>query len=114
MDPLERVLRPIVEGQLRGFLKEHPEVLTAVTWYKGKTADPTVTFVGSVAKRIIRDLLSPTTRAKLAAALLEVRAGAPPSDLPEEVGPGNPSGTRAPGVATVAAPGDPRVLIHEE
>ena len=30
-DPLELVVRPIVEGQIRGFAKEHPGVLNGVT-----------------------------------------------------------------------------------
>ena len=30
---LERIIRPIVEGQIRGFLKEHPVIVNAVDWY---------------------------------------------------------------------------------
>jgi hypothetical protein len=26
MDPLEQVLRPIIEGQIRSFIHDHPEV----------------------------------------------------------------------------------------
>lgn len=68
MDALEKVIRPIVEGQLRGFVKEHPEILTGATWFKNG-AEREQTFVGSVAKRIIRDLTCATSRARLAAAL---------------------------------------------
>ena len=39
MTSLEHVIRPIVEGQIRGFLKEHPEVLGAVNWYGGNKGD---------------------------------------------------------------------------
>lgn len=71
VDPLERVIRPIVEGQIRSFTYDHPEVVEAVTWFKPRE-DKRTTFVNSVAKRIIRDLLCPTTRAQLAAALVEL------------------------------------------
>ena len=71
MDPLEKVIRPIVEGQLRSFTYDHPEIVEAVNWYK-KRPDKRVTFINSVAKRIVRDLLCPSTRARLAAALVEV------------------------------------------
>lgn len=70
-DPLEAVIRPIVEGQIRGFLKEHPSIVAAVDWYKPRRDDKATTFVNSLSKRITRDLLCPTTRARLAAALLE-------------------------------------------
>jgi hypothetical protein len=70
-DALEKVIRPIVEGQLRGFVKEHPEVLDGVTWYKGDRHDKVTAFVNSIAKRINRDLLCPTSRARMAAALLQ-------------------------------------------
>lgn len=75
MDPLERVIRPIVEGQIRGFLKEHPALIEAVDWYKPRK-DKAVTFTNSLAKRIIRDLTCATSRARLAAALLEASAEA--------------------------------------
>lgn len=70
MDPLERVIRPIVEGQIRSFTYDHPEVLDAVNWYR-RRPDKRVTFVNSIAKRIVRDLVCPTTRAHLVAALVE-------------------------------------------
>lgn len=69
MDPLERVIRPIVEGQLRSFVNDHPEVAEVATWYR--RPDKRITFVNSVAKRIVRDLTCPTVRARLAAALVE-------------------------------------------
>lgn len=75
-DALEAVLRPIVEGQLRSFLADHPSILKGVDWFKPRQ-DKGVTFVGSVAKRIMNDLLCPQTRARLRAALVETEpAGA--------------------------------------
>ncbi len=68
MTPLERIIRPIVEGQIRGFLLEHPVIVDAVDWYKPRT-DKTVTFVNSLAKRIVRDLTCATVSARLAEAL---------------------------------------------
>lgn len=70
MTDLERIIRPIVEGQICGFLKEHPPIVEAVDWYKPR-ADKTTTFVNSLSKRIVRDLTCATSRARLKAALLE-------------------------------------------
>lgn len=69
-DQLERVVRRIVEGQIRGFLKEHPSIVEAVDWYKPRRDDKATTFTNSLAKRIVLDLVCPTTRARLVAALL--------------------------------------------
>ena len=69
-DALELVLRPIVEGQVRSFANDHPEVIEAVNWYR-RRADRRLTFVNSVSKRILRDLLCPETRMRLMAALVE-------------------------------------------
>ena len=63
MDPLEKVVRPIVEGQIRGFLKEHPEILERVNWFKPRQHDKATTFTNSLAKRIVRDLVCAATRA---------------------------------------------------
>jgi hypothetical protein len=76
--PVEKVIRPIVEGQLRGFLKEHPEILNCVDWYKPRK-DKTDTFVGSIAKRIVRDLTCDNSLARLRAALLEIPDNAQPT-----------------------------------
>jgi hypothetical protein len=70
MTELERIIRPIVEGQIRGFLMEHPNIVKAVDWYNTKDRDPAKTFVGSLAKRIVRDLTCGSSAARLAAALL--------------------------------------------
>jgi len=69
MDDYERIIRPIVEGQIRGFLKEHPGLVEAVDWYKPRT-DKTTTFVNSLAKRIVRDLCCPHSRQRVKAALI--------------------------------------------
>jgi hypothetical protein len=76
MDKLEKIIRPIVEGQIRGFLKEHPPIVEAVDWYKPRK-DKETTFINSLAKRIVRDLVCPTSRARLAEALLAAATGAP-------------------------------------
>lgn len=74
-DPSDRLLaiiRPIVEGQIRGFLKEHPAIVDAVDWYKPRlssTEGRAQTFTGSLAKRIVRDLVCRSTTARMAAAL---------------------------------------------
>lgn len=66
-DKLESVLRPIIEGQVRSFANDHPEVLGSVNWFKPR-ADKKTTFVNSVSKMILRDLLCSENRVRLAAA----------------------------------------------
>ena len=68
MDPLEKIIRPIVEGQIRGFLKEHPAIVEAVDWYKPRQ-DRAQTFINSLAKRIVRDLVCESSRTRMVAAL---------------------------------------------
>lgn len=75
-DALEKVIRPIVEGQIRGFLKEHPNLVDAVDWYKPRD-DKATTFINSLSKRIIRDLLCSIVRARMAAALFGKATEAP-------------------------------------
>lgn len=75
MDPLEQVIRPIVEGQLRSFLNDHPDVANAKAGsYRGK-ARVVRDWSGSIAKRIMQDLLCAETRVRLEAALLQWRSG---------------------------------------
>lgn len=76
MDEFERHVRAIVAGQIKGFLKEHPSIVEAVDWYKPRT-DKETTFINSLSKRIVRDLVCPTSRARLAKALLEGNPDAP-------------------------------------
>jgi phosphoribosylaminoimidazole-succinocarboxamide synthase len=78
VDPLEAVVRPIVEGQLLSFLHDHPSVLDAVDWYK-KRDDRALTFINSIAKRIVGDLLCAETRVRLVSALV-ARTTAEPID----------------------------------
>lgn len=74
----ERIIRPIVEGQIRGFLMEHPKIVEAVDWYKPRK-DKSVTFLNSMSKRIVRDLVSANCHARIRAALLECSAGSAPN-----------------------------------
>lgn len=75
---LENVICPIVEGQIRHFLHEHPEVLANVNWYKGKKSESKATiFTNSLSKRIVRDLTCEMTIARLEQALLEPRTETP-------------------------------------
>lgn len=75
MDPLERVIRPIVEGQIRSFLHDHPEVLEG---WSGKHSQKTrlEAVKDSLAKRVVRDLLCSETRVRLRAAALAATTGA--------------------------------------
>lgn len=73
VDPLEAVIRPIVEGQLRAFVNAHPSILVGVDWYKPRE-DKKTTFVNSVSKRIVRDLLCLDNRIRLVTALVDPRS----------------------------------------
>lgn len=81
--PLAKIIRPIVEGQLRSFLHDHPEVAGGWTGKlaEGKTNADAVK--DSAAKRIVRDLLSESCIVRLRAALLEGSTGAQPGDVVE-------------------------------
>lgn len=72
IDPLEKVNRPIVEGQIRGFLKEHASIVAAVDWYKPRKHDKATTFTNSLAKRIVRDLCCALSRDRIEDALFEI------------------------------------------
>jgi hypothetical protein len=71
MDPLEKVIRPIVEGQIRGFCKEHPSIVDAVDWYKPRN-DKATTLVNSLSKRVICDLVCQVNRDRIEDALMEI------------------------------------------
>lgn len=100
-DPLGKIIRPIVEGQIRGFLKEHPGIIGAVDWYKPRK-DKGETFVNSLSKRIVRDLISGDTRVRLVRALYGIsleKATGLMAETPEgnvtlagDGRPGNPAG----------------------
>lgn len=74
MEPLERIIRPIVDGQIMSFLHDHPVVAEACDWaWKQSKAE---TLKNSLGKRITGDLLCPQTRMRLVAAVLELSRGA--------------------------------------
>lgn len=75
MTDLEKIIRPIVEGQIRGFLKEHPKIVEAVDWYKPRQ-NKTDTFVNSLAKRIVRDLCCSHSTGRIEAAVMASDLGA--------------------------------------
>lgn len=86
---LEKIIRPIVEGQIKGFLKEHPNILNEVDWYKPRR-DKAQTFINSLSKRIVRDLTCGTSTARLAAVLLAPSTEAqrdPPVEVATAAGP---------------------------
>lgn len=87
-DPLERVIRPIVEGQIRGFIKEHPSILGGVNWFKPRL-DKATTLTNSLAKRIVCDLLCKESRKRIEAAFFEIWEY---EKLDEEFGPSSDAG----------------------
>ena len=77
VDPLEKIIRPIVEGQIRGFLAEHPALAESVDWYKPRKSKAD-TFMNSLSKRIVRDLVSANSKARIRAAVLAPTTEPPP------------------------------------
>lgn len=75
---LERIVRPVVEGQIRGFIKEHPGILKGVDWYKKPGSDKAKVLCGSLTKRIVMDLTCGTSAARLVAALVESESAVQP------------------------------------
>ena len=67
-DELARIIRPIVEGQIRSFLNDHPVIAEAVDW-RFSQSNKKEALVGSIGKRINRDLLSDHTRQRIASVL---------------------------------------------
>lgn len=67
-DKLAKIIRPIVEGQIRSFIHSHPNIITGVDW-RYSQATPAEALVASIAKRISRELLSDQTRVRLSAAM---------------------------------------------
>lgn len=76
-DALEKVIRPIVEGQIRSFLHDHPEVADGWTGKRSDGRTKATAVMNSLAKRIARDLLCPDTRVRMMAALVALRSAAP-------------------------------------
>lgn len=54
---LERIIRPVVEGQIKSFAKAHPEIPAAVNWGHPHK-DNIMALANSIGKRITNDLLS--------------------------------------------------------
>jgi hypothetical protein len=106
MDPLEKIIRPIVEGQIRGFINEHPSILVSVDWYKPRH-DRATTLTNSLSKRIIRDLVCPTVRARMMAALLESATGEASAGVA-----GTVTGASPPGLGFAADPGETATAMN--
>lgn len=68
---LEGVIKPIVEGQIRSYLNDHPEIAEAYSGKRRPGLTKREAIVNSMAKRISNDLLCAETRVRLVTALLE-------------------------------------------
>lgn len=68
-EELERIIRPIVEGQLKTFALSHPALVESVDWGQHKGDTKLDSFVNSGSKRITRALLCTETIARLRSAL---------------------------------------------
>lgn len=68
MTPVEQVIRPIVEGQIKAFFNDHPDAAGDGSWSKAKKS-PVEKLKNSIAKRIIGELLCEQTRTRLISAL---------------------------------------------
>ena len=64
-DSVERVVRPIVEGQILSFLHDHPEVAEGWTGKLPEGKTKVMAVKDSLSKRITRDLLCSDTRVRL-------------------------------------------------
>ena len=71
-DNLAKIVRPIVEGQIRSFLHDHPVIAEAVDW-RFSQSDKVEALVASIGKRINRDLLSDHTRQRIEAVIASCR-----------------------------------------
>lgn len=67
-DDLARIIRPIVEGQIRSFIHSHPGIVEGVDW-RFSQATKEEALVASIAKRVVRDLLSEATRLRIRAVM---------------------------------------------
>lgn len=72
-DKLLKIIAPIVEGQIRSFINDHPSVAEGVNW-KFSHKNKADALISSLAKRITRDLCCDQNRARLKAVLLELGA----------------------------------------
>lgn len=107
-DPLARIIQPIVEGQIRSFLIDHPEVAAAWPGKLKPDIDKRTAIVNSLAKRISQDLLCPDTRVRLMAALVQLPCAAP-IDGSVQIGSAQP----APGVESSLFPANRRDVSRD-
>ena len=70
-DALANVIKPIVEGQIRSYLSDHPEIAEAYSAKRPEWKSKTQALTDSLAKRIVRDLLCAETRVRLVGAILQ-------------------------------------------
>ena len=71
MEQIGKIIRPIVEGQIRSFLHDHPEVAQSWTGKLPNGKTKAMAIKDSLAKRITRDLLGESGIARMKAALVE-------------------------------------------
>jgi hypothetical protein len=81
-DALAKIIRPIVEGQIRSFIHSHPNIVEGVDW-RFSQATKEEALVASIAKRVNRDLLSEQTRLRLAAVVGTAHSGSQTGVDPE-------------------------------
>lgn len=69
-DEFDQIIKRVVEGQVQDFLNAHPEILQGmVGWKTPPNKTPQRQLRDSIAKRVIRDLCSPSTKMRLKRAL---------------------------------------------
>lgn len=71
VDRVRQIIGPIVEGQIREFIRAHPSILDGVNWFKPNRTndDRNTSLVNSLTKRIVGDLGSATTQKRLKQAM---------------------------------------------
>lgn len=78
-DDFRRIVSRIVEGQIRSYLSDHPEIAEAYAGKRREGLSKKEALVNSIAKRITNDLACATTSARLKAAILEPFTESPPA-----------------------------------
>lgn len=76
MSALDAIIKPIVEGQIRSYLNDHPEIAEAYIGKRRPGLSKREALVNSIAKRISNDLLCAHTRERIKQAVLETGTGA--------------------------------------
>lgn len=69
----DKMIRRRVEGQIRSFLNDHPEILDTgtTTWKCPPNKTRNQQLMDSIAKRVVLELICPDTKKKLMDALKE-------------------------------------------